>query len=546
MSKFLNLGLEEAGEEGLADPEGKPDELEKADQMVQGEESTDPATVVKIANYKEELATLKEQQGTDDDSGDSGEDTGSTDDQGGTGETADGEAGDAPTDDTSAEEEGDETDGDDDSDSVAAEPAPDASEAGEGMDESDAKQVTEAVENFALVKKLHAVVDLSQSRNSLSQPAMEIINLSLENIRNRLGVHEMRSFQIPAMENIASFTNRQKYTDALTLSLENIAMDILNTIKKMFKAILNWVSDYLLGGKKTLAAGRADLKKSTEAHKKLIKGLEKKAELEKKSPDGAISNTPPLFKNKKAYALLVPDAPGQNLENDLGVSFERFDAVILSQLYKLSDFIGKISPVIDSVFKTQEVSELAKIDQELLIKNLFDTNGMKATTNAPGVFTQGYDVYVTDWMPLAQAFYVKTIESSVNTSTDMDSFKNQEYGVLKNDQVNVDLELPLISSVKYADTVLKALTTFTNHQTGIVAQITYIEKVLEEVSRRLDDKSTLQNVNSVEMMRLLKLIYFLMNGFALKGFIILRNSVKSYCDLLTDYHAQSVKEYQSA
>ena len=64
MSKFLSIATEEniPAEGGLVDPNGKPDELEKANDMVQNEDTTDPAKVVKIANYKEELAALKEQQ----------------------------------------------------------------------------------------------------------------------------------------------------------------------------------------------------------------------------------------------------------------------------------------------------------------------------------------------------------------------------------------------------------------------------------------------------------------------------------------------------
>ena len=77
MSKLLNIAFEEdetsAG--GLGDPDGKPNELEKANNMVQNEDSTEPGNVVKIANYKEELAALKEQQGTQDETTDEASDT---------------------------------------------------------------------------------------------------------------------------------------------------------------------------------------------------------------------------------------------------------------------------------------------------------------------------------------------------------------------------------------------------------------------------------------------------------------------------------------
>ena len=150
MSKLLNIAFEEdetsAG--GLGDPDGKPNELEKANNMVQNEDSTEPGNVVKIANYKEELAALKEQQGTQDETTDEAsgptepsEDTGSTESTGDGSDDTDPDDDESTDGDESSEKpEEDETDSKDDSSDDAVDD--------EGMTDSDVDQLTGATESY--------------------------------------------------------------------------------------------------------------------------------------------------------------------------------------------------------------------------------------------------------------------------------------------------------------------------------------------------------------------------------------------------------------
>ena len=247
MSKFLSIATEEdtPAEGGLADPNGKPDELEKANNMVQNEDTTDPAKVVKIANYKEELAALKEQQQAQGDETtdptDSTGDAGSTEDTGSTEGEGDGSDAETPSDTESTDEDvsSDESAGDEDEAN-----AEDSEVDEEGMTDEDAAQLTEATESYTTLTKLRKVILSAKERNNFSNTALEMFNISVESIKTRLGMDHSQKYEMPAMEDLSGFTARQKYTDAMVVAFEGIVNDVWQAIVRMFKALSDWIKDF--------------------------------------------------------------------------------------------------------------------------------------------------------------------------------------------------------------------------------------------------------------------------------------------------------------
>ena len=263
MSKFLSIATEEdiPAEGGLVDPNGKPDELEKANDMVQNEDTTDPAKVVKIANYKEELAALKEQQQVQSDETtdptDSTGDTGSAEDTGSTEGKGDGSDAKASDDAESTDEDvsSDEPTGDEDEAN-----AKDSEVDEKGMSDEDAAQFTEATESYTTLTKLRKVILSAKERNNFSNTALEMFNISVESIKTRLGMDHTQKYEMPAMEDLSGFTARQKYTDALVVAFEGIVNDVWQAIVRMFKALSDWIKDFFFNKQKTVKGAREDLK----------------------------------------------------------------------------------------------------------------------------------------------------------------------------------------------------------------------------------------------------------------------------------------------
>lgn len=538
MSKFLNLGLEEAGEEGLADPEGKPDELEKADQMVQGEESTDPATVVKIANYKEELAALKEQQGTNDDSGDSGEDTGSNDDQGGTEEAAEGEDGDSDAEDSSAEEEGDETDGEGD-----VEPATDKKTEeegdGEGLSSEDAEQLTEAVESFAVLKKFHTLVNKAGERNSLTKPAVEVINISMEHIKTKLGLQGRPSYQIPAMENLASFTTRHKYTASLNAALEGIIGDVWAGIVRMFKAIWDWIADFLFNKKKTVKGARDDLKATSSAAANLSKGLEKKKSMEQKSGSEA---TGVPFNNKRGYLLITPGLDVSDSKS-LSASMNTLIKNAIDQQTKLFNFTAKLSDLIKSILDAQTPEQVSANDDLLRLDKLFDFSGMTDKADIKNLDLKAYKAKVTPQLPFDSYFFVKYLETAATAQDYHHLAPAQTYDVAIEDNSNVDQKLNLIDNVDAVKVVTSFLESLVKHREQTTKNLAVIHKALGVINTNIKNYESYNDAMTVEIVRQLKTTVMLFSNIGLRGNSKVDKLVDAYRLLLIDYLNQSNKEF---
>ena len=536
MSKFFNIGLEEENETSLSDPEGKPNELEKADNMVGNSESVDPVEVVKIANYKEELALLKEQEGNSDDETDNTESTDDTEDSGST-DDGEGEAisdNSESTDDTgddSAELPDNETDETDSKDSEVT---------GEEKTDEDDKQLNEAVESFTTLKRIHSVTVKAKERNSLSVDAVKLINISLENIKCKLGVTSTKAFTLPAMEGLDTFTGRQKQSTGLVLALEGIIGDVWKAIVKMFKAIYDWVADFFFNRQKTVKNAKEDIRMVEANNSKLKKGLEKKANASATS-DGPPVDTP-LFKSKSAYLLLAPDVDGDD-SKALAESFKHFTETVPPQIDKLNKFTSNFNLVLNELLKSQTVDEIVKVTKLISLKKLFDTTGMPASTSIKGEDLANYEAYATSVTVMNTGFYIKLIDDQHPKSADLKILSGQRYGIYNADTAGVDKKIRLIDTPAAADIVVGYLKKIHTDEENINKSASLVKDMIAFINKTIAELSNDQDAITIELVNLLRISSSILTNVSLKGYIVLGNIFNSYHKLLTQYHTESVKEF---
>ena len=545
MSKFLSIATEEdiPAEGGLADPNSKPDELEKANNMVQNEDTTDPVKVVKIANYKEELAALKEQQQaqgdetTDptDSTGDAGsaEDTGSTEGEG------DGSDADASGNTESADEDEQSDDSTDDKDEANAE---DSEVDEEGMTDEDAGQLTEATECYTALTKLRKAILSAKERNNFSNTALEMFNISVESIKTRLGMDHSQKYEMPAMEDLSGFTARQKYTDALVIAFEGIVNDVWQAIVRMFKALSDWIKDFFFNKQKSVKGAREDLKSIEASNKSLVKGLEKREDLKGKTKNGQTVDVA-TFSSHRAGDLLVP-GKDPNEAKSINESFVLMNDTLKEQVDKLSTIANGYDKLAEDVFKADKFDDLKGLGARGFISSYLKTDGLEKATMIPGEDLSNYVAYKTPVLTLNTGYYFKFIEKGIaKGGIDKNIVKQQRFGSYYGDDANKGAKIPLINNKDQANKILEWVKAIQANREVIVAKGKALSKDVENYTKTIEQfKSTGDQLDAV-IAELLGLICVILSNVVVKGYNVIENNYEKYSQLLSAYHAESVKEY---
>lgn len=220
-------------------------EVEEAVTMVNGENSTDSEVVLKIANYKEELEKLK---------GSAGEEAPAGDDTGSEGEE---KLDNAP--------EGDEN----------------ASESGEGagkLEEEPVEEITDedlesAQEAFAVMVAVETIAEKlrqAQQHGGADDVTVAMATEMSDVLLNRIG------FRLPkmvAVESLGSYTDRQANTQMAIEGLTGVLSDIWEGMKKFFRAMVNWVKEYIFGIKQVSRAQEDALKEIKDVNKTVVTKL---------------------------------------------------------------------------------------------------------------------------------------------------------------------------------------------------------------------------------------------------------------------------------
>ncbi|MEG3033991.1 MAG: hypothetical protein RR877_00690 [Aurantimicrobium sp.] len=545
MSKFLSIATEDEtpADGGLADPNGKPDELEKANDMVQNEDSTDPAKVVKIANYKEELAALQEQQEAAGDettdptnpTGDAGatEDTGSAE---GEGDAANAEGSDDPES-TDEDVSTDESSGDEDEAN-----AEDGEVDEEGLSDDDAEQLTEATESYATLTRLRKVIHSAKERNNFSNTALEMFSISVESIKTRLGITHETKYEMPAMEDLSGFTARQKYTDAMVVAFEGIVSDVWEAIVRMFRALTGWIKDFFFKKDKSVRGAREDLKAMEASNKSLIKGLEKKEELKGKTKDGQTVDEP-TFSSQRAGDLLVPGKDPSSAAS-INESFVLMNDSLKEQFKRLNDVAAGYEKLLDDVFKAQEVDDIKNLGARGFISSYLNTNGLEKATMIPGEDLSNYIAFKTPVLTLNTGYYFKFIERGQSKQgIDKNVVKQQRFGSYYGDDSTKGAKIPLINNKDQANKILEWMKAIQANREVIVAKGKALSKDVENYTKTIEQFKSTGNQLDALIAELLGLICVILSNVVVKGYNVIENNYEKYSQLLAAYHAESVKEY---
>lgn len=553
MAKFFSIGLEdeEVGSSDLEDESTeKPDELEKANHMVTNEESTDPIDVVKIANYKEELEKLKEE--TDEDSGsdfDNGDDTDSSD---GSDSSSDSDT-DMDSDDSGESDSEDETD---DSDSEDEDTESDEEEesiedtdsdktetSDEGLSDSDVSKLNDATEGYKVLCKINEVVRNGSERNNISTVAVEMIDITMDRIKNRLNFIPVKRMSIPAFEDISGFTSRKKYTEKLTEALEGIVGDIWDAIVRMFKAIINWFSDFLFNRKASVSGARQELKGIEMTNKKLVEALDKKEKIQAKQSNGNTVVTVKSFSSSRGHHLIAPGFDVSNLKS-LEDSFIMSDRVMKGQLTHLNKIYDGMAKVMDSVFDIKDIKGVLDAGRNAFISHYIDKNGLKETDTLPQVDLTNYSCLKTDVIVMNTGFYLRYVKYDPQSQGhDKNVIRNQKFGYYRGDDINKSAKISLISKKEQAVLVKKWLEDIVKTRESITKNAESLKKDLDNYMKSVDQMKGTGDALHADTGQLLALIIGSLTSVVHGGFITIEKTYEHYYKLLKAYHDESVKEY---
>lgn len=291
-------------------------EVDQAIQTANNEDSTAPAVVAEVANYKEELEKLKSQDGT----GDNGTDDADTEP----------EATDAPA-------EGDTPDGEGDSE-PEEEPA-------EEVTDEDVAAATEAFDVMTALGKISNKLEVYRNKGGADHVTVQMALECSDILARRVGFCISNKSRI-ALESNDSYTSRRNNTVIAIEEIAQIARDIWEAIKRFFKTMYNWIKEYIFGIKQVCNAQVDALKEIKDTNKSLGSKLNKHPltdeNLEKLSKN--------FYKARAGNLTSVRDA---NIDIVLGSynDFIRFGNAFLET--QINIFKNKITPAVQELSKTE-------------------------------------------------------------------------------------------------------------------------------------------------------------------------------------------------
>jgi hypothetical protein len=256
--RFIQIGAEDETSNG-EEVELNPNETAQAIAAVDNQNSTEPAKVIQVANYKEEVAALRAENKDKENQDDTSVADTNTDANGGDtsapvdNAVQDDEQTETPTDGAKPDEE--------DVPSDDVEQTPGTAELGQDApgktDEEVAqedfivqghKMALEAIDGIQEMAKYHDFIKKRSKLGGINPQTAEIITKALENHSVRCG-YTFDKKQVPSLENYASYSGAEKSTRELSVAIESFLSATWDAIKKFFKSVWKWIEDILTGGK---------------------------------------------------------------------------------------------------------------------------------------------------------------------------------------------------------------------------------------------------------------------------------------------------------
>lgn len=348
MNRFIRVSLED--NENTEDSEKvnlEPNKTEQAIEAVEGKESTDPEKVIKVANYTEELAKIRQKNKEENNEQEPAEDSNQDQSESDNAEGEDNEN----TDDNSEENNEEENSSDDGDTDAKSQESSDGDEevAMEHYIQQNMKQAYIAVESLTMLGKYKDMLERKLKVGGINQATALVIQNNIQVCADRVGFTFKK--QLPALETYTGFTSNTINTRELNYSLESLISGIWEAIKKFFKSVWNWILEILGIRKKSNDSGKT-ISTKEERTKREEAAIQAAKNLEEKLKKIDLARERDNEKNKKAIQTELSESIANHLfcSNDVGTFAEIVvnGDNILNGLKVCEDFIKTIQQINDN------------------------------------------------------------------------------------------------------------------------------------------------------------------------------------------------------
>lgn len=347
MNRFIRVSLED--NENTEDSEKvnlEPNKTEQAIEAVEGKESTDPEKVIKVANYTEELAKIRQKNKEENNEQEPAEDSNQDQSESDNAEGEDNEN----TDDNSEENNEEENSSDDGDTDAKSQESSDGDEevAMEHYIQQNMKQAFIAVESLTMLGRYKDMLERKLKVGGINQATALVIQNNIQVCADRVGFTFKK--QLPALESYTGFTSNTINTRELNYSLESLISGIWEAIKKFFKSVWNWILEILGIRKKTNGSGKT-MSTKEERTKREEAAIQAAKNLEEKLKNIDLARERDKEKNKKAIQTELSESIANHLfcSNDVGTFAEIVvnGDNIINGLKVCEDFIKTIQQIND-------------------------------------------------------------------------------------------------------------------------------------------------------------------------------------------------------
>ena len=169
---------------------------------------------------------------------------------------------------------------------------------------------------------------------------------------------------------------------------------------------------------------------------------------------------------------------------------------------------------------------------------------MEKTTTIPGEDLSNYVAYKTPVLTLNTGYYFKFIERGIaKGGIDKNIVKQQRFGSYYGDDANKGAKIPLINTKEQANKIIEWLKAIQTNREAILAKAAALSKDVDNMTSSINQFKTTGDQLDAVIAELLSLICIILMKVVVNGYRVIENNYEKYSQLLTAYHAESVKEY---
>lgn len=437
--RFIQVSLEEENQ-NTQDGEKvdiDPNKTQEAIDAVESKESTDPEKVIKVANYTEELAKIRQKNKEENNEQEPTEDSNQDQSESDKAEGEDNEN----TDDNSEENNEEENSSDDGDTDAKSQESSDGDEevAMEHYIQQNMKQAYIAVESLTMLGRYKDMLERKLKVGGINQATALVIQNNMQVCADRVGFTFKK--QLPALESYTGFTSNTINTRELNYSLESLISGIWEAIKKFFKSVWNWILEILGIRKKSNGSGKT-MSTKEERTKREEAAIQAAKNLEEKLKKIDLARERDNEKNKKAIQTELSESIANHLfcSNDVGTFAEIVvnGDNILNGLKVCEDFIKTIQQINDKNLPLMYYQfQLPLLQDYCIRKNIIGPLKIRETIKGNG---RSSYIFITEEIVGGVGFEFNLSDPSViareaNTIKAMEGFlqdiKAQTFGLAK-------------------------------------------------------------------------------------------------------------------